>query len=584
MRVLHKIPMYGVIALFSIVVVCIMSLLHFYFFRSFQTNDVRNSFEQKWKAIAAVLAQDVIEGLNEKGSTIAEHAVTMLKADENLLYVAVYNAVRELYSLYNPQQLTLPSVQSLLKSGQTLTYTDGQMIIIVPLIADQQERGLMMIGIARRELDHHVSALNARMWSVTMITVVVGSVFLMLISYYFLAPLRQMVDNAEKIKLGDLDIRFDEGRNGELGKLSGIFNELVRMVSSIIRNTQAVARGNLAVDLKIEAELGVSFNRMLDHLRELADQAITISKGDLSKRVEAGGELADAFNQMLIGLREMTGGVQQAATDLSNTTEEILASAHSFSEVASHQAVAISDTTATVYELKHTAEQSASRANRVIELAKDAIEQSETGIKAVETSVKGMAVVQQQVEIITEKIQSLNAQTKKISEIIESVSDIAEQSNLLALNASIEAARAGEHGRGFAVVADEVKNLAMQSKQATREVENILSNIQRATHSAVLATAELREKAEDGNKLAYEAGQIIRKMSVTINESSHAAMQIAVTSREQTVGIDQIAEAMENINHSIQSLTTSIEQMERACLDMSGLSQKMQYMVHRYRV
>src|SRR5258707_7263519 len=105
-----------------------------------------------------------------------------------------------------------------------------------------------------------------------------------------------------------------------------------------------------------------------------------------------------------------------------------------------------------------------------------------------------MSPIRKQMEAIAQSIVRLSEQGQTIGLIIATVEDLAAQSNLLAVNAAIEAAKAGEHGKGFGVVAQEVKSLAEQSRQATNQVRTILSDVQKATATAVLAT-EQRNKA-----------------------------------------------------------------------------------------
>jgi methyl-accepting chemotaxis protein len=100
----------------------------------------------------------------------------------------------------------------------------------------------------------------------------------------------------------------------------------------------------------------------------------------------------------------------------------------------------------------------------------------------------------------------LGEHSQQIGEIIQVIDDIAEQTNLLALNAAIEAARAGEHGKGFAVVADEVRKLAERSSKATKEIAELITNIQKLTAGAVKAMEEGTGEVEQGVSLAVDAG------------------------------------------------------------------------------
>ena len=140
-----------------------------------------------------------------------------------------------------------------------------------------------------------------------------------------------------------------------------------------------------------------------------------------------------------------------------------------------------------------------------------------------------MDEIRQRVEGIADDIVTLSQRTQQIGEITQTVNAIADRSNLLALNASIEAARAGEHGKGFAVVAEEVRRLAEQSKEATAQVEAVLGDIQDAMSAAVHASKEGTKVVEHGLELTGLAGEGIRSLTMTIDEASRSAEQIAAS-------------------------------------------------------
>ena len=169
------------------------------------------------------------------------------------------------------------------------------------------------------------------------------------------------------------------------------------------------------------------------------------------------------------------------------------------------------------------------------------METARTGQSAVQETIESMAMIKERVEGIAENILALSDQTQQIGEIIATVNEIASQSNMLALNASVEAARAGEHGKGFAVVAMEVRNLAEQSRQATAQVKAILSEIQKATNSTVMATEEGTKGVERGVQLAAQAREAIEQLAAVINESAQIATQVVAGGRQQQTGVEQIA-------------------------------------------
>jgi methyl-accepting chemotaxis protein len=187
-------------------------------------------------------------------------------------------------------------------------------------------------------------------------------------------------------------------------------------------------------------------------------------------------------------------------------------------------------------------------------------------------------------ETIAESIVSLSEQGLAIGEIITTVNDLAEQSNLLAVNAAIEASKAGEHGKGFAVVAQEVRSLAVQSKEATAQVRTILNDIQKATNAAVMATEQGSKAVEAGERQTGEAGESIRVLADSIAESANASTQIAASSHQQMVGIEQVAQAMENIREASTLSVTSTRQSELSAQNLHELGQRLKLLVDRFKL
>jgi methyl-accepting chemotaxis protein len=164
------------------------------------------------------------------------------------------------------------------------------------------------------------------------------------------------------------------------------------------------------------------------------------------------------------------------------------------------------------------------------------------------------------------------------------VNDLANQSNLLALNAAIEAARAGEQGKSFAVVAQNVRSLAERSKAATVEVQSILSEIQHATNNAVLVTEEGNKGVEVGSKLTSQTGQVIRRIAQEVESGAQANVQIAAAAHQQTAGMEQVGQAMLNIQQATTQALASTRQAERAAQDLNTLAQSLQQAVAAYRL
>jgi PAS domain S-box-containing protein len=291
------------------------------------------------------------------------------------------------------------------------------------------------------------------------------------------------------------------------------------------------------------------------------------------KKIEEALESANDFLQGRIG---------EATRNITSATREILASTNEQAATASQQSAAVNQTLSTVEQARQTARQSAERAKRVAGVAQESSIEAEDGFSAVERTLEGVNRIKAQMESIAQNILSLSEKTQQIGEIIETVNDVADQSNLLSLNASIEAARAGEAGKGFAVVAGEVRNLAVQSREATARVQEILEEIQKATNTAVMVTEEGSKRADAGVLQAEKAGRAIQSINKGIRGVTQTIQQIAASAGEQLAGMDQIGTAMESIGQATTQSEAGTRQVEEAVHDLNAQAEQLSRVVEQY--
>lgn len=319
----------------------------------------------------------------------------------------------------------------------------------------------------------------------------------------------------------------------------------------------------------------------LNDLSILARDAGPEDNGDATANSASGDEidlLKNAFNTMLehrrkIDLRrdKLVASIRDLTLRLSSATAELHAATAQHNAGSHEQLVSVSETVATVEEVTITSKQAAERAQTVSDSAKLAQDAGEAGREAVQQTVDGLATVRQHAEALAEKIVGLAEGAHQIGSIIETVDHIAEQSNLLALNAAIEAARAGEKGHGFAVVASEIKILAEQSRNATSQVQQILTTIERSTREAVEATRQNTEKLNETIDLSQRAGASIDTLADTLSQSARAATQILGSARQQSLGMSQIQEAMGAIETVVQHSLASTAQSEAALGQLAAM-------------
>jgi methyl-accepting chemotaxis protein len=325
-------------------------------------------------------------------------------------------------------------------------------------------------------------------------------------------------------------------------------------------------------------------------LNRITKTALLIAEGNLKVEVIAGerkdevGILNLAFCKMVEKLRGSIKNIIEGVNLIGSSASEILAATTQVASGSAETATAISETTATVEEVRQAAQLSSQKASRVSENAQQIAQVTQVGQKAVDETINGMNDIQNQMEAVANTIVRLSEQSQQIGGIIASVTDVADQSNLLAVNAAIESAKAGEQGKGFAVVAQEIKNLAQQSKQATIQVRNILNDIQKATSAAVMATEQSSKAVENGVKQSTQAGESIKLLSKSVNESVQAATQIVASSQQQVVGMDQIGLAMNNINQAGTENASSMMQAEKAAKNLHELGIKLKQLVEQYKI
>jgi methyl-accepting chemotaxis protein len=372
------------------------------------------------------------------------------------------------------------------------------------------------------------------------------------------------------------------GREGRDARWDDVAQLVQRWDAAARRSMDAARRGDEATALNIRRNEVQPVRTELDARLDDVTEAITARTDSIAASGAATAEkartgliigallalLASIASALGLG-RAINRPLQETSGVLATSAAEILAATTEQASGTNESMAAVSETVATVEQVTQTAAQAAERVRMVAETAQRAAEQARQGRTAVDDSVAAMRALETQVGGIAERIVALAEQAQSIGEITGTVADIAEQTKLLALNAAVEAARAGEHGRGFAVVAGEVKALAGQAKDATAQVRQLLASIQRATNAAVLATEHGTRQVTAATRQVNVAGDVIAALAEASTEAAQAAAQITASANQQAIGLEQIRQAIGNIQDATQQHLAATRQTESAAQELN---------------
>jgi methyl-accepting chemotaxis protein len=269
--------------------------------------------------------------------------------------------------------------------------------------------------------------------------------------------------------------------------------------------------------------------------------AQSVAAGDLTRPAEVGsrdevGQLLNALNEMNANLARIVGEVRNGTDTIATASSQIATGNQDLSSRTEQQASSLQETAASMEELTSTVKQNADSARQANQLA----------TSASEVALRGGSVVNQVVDTMV----SIHASSKKIVDIIGVIDGIAFQTNILALNAAVEAARAGEQGRGFAVVAAEVRSLAQRSATAAKEIKTLID--------------DSVGQVDAGSTLVNQAGRTMDEVVASVRRVTDIIGEIASASQEQTSGIEQINQAITQMDQVTQQNAALVEEAAAA--------------------
>ena len=366
--------------------------------------------------------------------------------------------------------------------------------------------------------------------------VIIFGIILAFVLAYFLnkgisGSIMIITKGAKRLSVGDIELtgmsweKFEKikKRADELGEIGRAFSNLIEYQQDKVNITGEISNGNLDISVSRSSEndkLGIALSRTVE-------------------------DLNNAMHQISSAVDQTASGSNQVAQ-----------ASQSLSQGATEQAGSLEEITSSITEISSQAKQNSDNAVEASGLAKEAMGNAENGNKQMQELVIAMG--------------DINNSADEIKRIVKVIDDIAFQTNLLALNANVEAARAGKYGKGFAVVAEEVRNLATRSaesvKETTEMVENAIKNI------------------STGNNLVEVTAKQLEGIMNNSLKVSDLVEEIAVASKEQTLGLDQISQGLGQIDQVTQSNTASAEESASAAEELASQAQHLKAIVERFKL
>jgi methyl-accepting chemotaxis protein len=340
----------------------------------------------------------------------------------------------------------------------------------------------------------------------------------------------------------------------EIGQTAEVTNSLLSKVQSMVASYQT-ARASL--------------QQAVGEIRNSADTV-----ADSSQQLgSAAGQTGAAANQVATAIQGVATGAQttsQQAQQTNDAVAQLSSVIDGIARGASDQARQVQTASATATQMAAGVAQVASNADTVAAATEQTRAAAQQGADAVRETVTSMGEIKSVVGDAAVKVEDLGQLGERIGAVVVTIDDIAEQTNLLALNAAIEAARAGEHGKGFAVVADEVRKLAERSSRETRQIGELIQQVQAGTKEAVEAMQAGASKIEQGASKADQAGaaldEILRAVEATVGQVT----DIATASQEMAVGARSVTDAMHSISAVIEENTAATEEMAAQSGEVGG--------------
>ncbi|WP_414585199.1 methyl-accepting chemotaxis protein [Scytonema sp. PCC 10023] len=381
----------------------------------------------------------------------------------------------------------------------------------------------------------------------------------------------------------------DSPRNWQQAEID-LFKQLAIQVGYALEQAQLLEEVEKAraIAEKVSQDERQQKEALQMQLLELLSEVEGAAAGDLTVRAEvtAGeiGTVADFFNSIIESLRDIVTQVKETATSVNEAIGSNEGAIRELTESALAQAAEINSTLDAVDDMAKSIQQVAVSAQQAASVANTAAQTAKKSGMAMDMTVQNILHLRETVGETAKKVKRLGESTQQISRVVALINQISMQTNLLAINAGIEAARAGEEGQGFAVVAEEVGELAARSAAATKEIEQIVENIQRETTEVVQAMELGTTQVVEGTRIVEDAKQNLGQILEISRQIDLLVQSISIATASQAQTSQTVSSLMKDIAASSQRTSDSSKKVSDSLQQTVEISQQLQATVGTFKV
>ncbi|AFY70398.1 methyl-accepting chemotaxis sensory transducer [Thalassoporum mexicanum PCC 7367] len=461
-------------------------------------------------------------------------------------------------------------------------------ILVTPDGAVRQYNDQPTAILVRGTSEFKVTNLTRNTWlslGISTIIVLILDIMLALILRESVAkPIQELTPVTQAFAGGNRKARAEIVADDEVGELAVAFNN---MADSIVQSEKALER-----QAKLNEQEAKAQKEQKERLqREVISLLLEIEgaqKGDLTvqAKITEGevGSIADAFNATIRKLKTLVVQVKNAAIQVNELVQSTGNTVDTFSDSAQTQSKVIANALFDADESNKAIQRVAKSAQNAAKIANQGVLAAQEGDTKIDQTVQTIEGVRSSVAATSKKVKRLAESSQEISQIVSIISGISEKTNLLAFNASIEAARAGEHGQGFRVVADEVRRLADRVTEATREIHQLVGNIQQETTEVLQTMEASTTEVVAGTKLVNETKETLKGLAEISRNIDAYLQSISDSTVSQTLASEQVNKVLENVNEIAKSTEQETKSVTTSLQDLVGVLENLQVSVDQFRL